>query len=556
MLLLLLVEDRTPRRIEHGAGPIELGRGPGRGGIARVLVEDPHVSRDQMRVEGLDGGRVRIENLSRTCPIRLADGTTIAPGETRVLALPVRLSIGQVSLEILDPSTAAECASMVEGPEASGFALAAPPAEEGDFEGDAQDSDARGGAGRTFQDLDLQLEAAGDFDLDDGDSGSGVFAIDEEDVDQSAASAVRPAMPDEDELVLDEDVAFDADEDEEAAPAPRAAKGARRRRRASASWRDRLAWLRGLVGGGRRSRSEARGKPGPRGLPVRMPSAGHGPSRGEGEADPVDCTIFAPPSVARGASCFVQAFAHLPDQGDDARRLAREFDDEAERRAVKSLGLEIERGSRLLFHLAMPGLEVDDAVQELTWRGRPESVQFGVTAPAGRPAGPVIGTVTISQDRVPLGHIKFKLAVVEPGRRGRPAATPEPRGDAATRYSMAFISYASEDRTEVLKRVQMLAPMRIRYFQDVLDLEPGARWERELFRHIDESDLFLLFWSSSARRSEWVLREVRYALGRKGGEDLAPPEIRPVILEGPPVPDPPEELAHYHFNDHLIYFMR
>ena len=52
------------------------------------------------------------------------------------------------------------------------------------------------------------------------------------------------------------------------------------------------------------------------------------------------------------------------------------------------------------------------------------------------------------------------------------------------------------------------------------------------------------------------MEELRYALKRKAGNDFAPPEIRPVILEGPPVPEPPEELSHIHFNDYLIYFMR
>jgi hypothetical protein len=66
----------------------------------------------------------------------------------------------------------------------------------------------------------------------------------------------------------------------------------------------------------------------------------------------------------------------------------------------------------------------------------------------------------------------------------------------------------------------------------------------------------LLFWSTAAKESPWVLREVRYALERKGGNEAAPPEIRPVPIEGPPPVLPPEELKHLHFNDRLLYFMR
>jgi hypothetical protein len=159
--------------------------------------------------------------------------------------------------------------------------------------------------------------------------------------------------------------------------------------------------------------------------------------------------------------------------------------------------------------------------------------------------------VTVCQENVPFGHIKFKLSVSPSGKTEPPAAL----GDAAHCYRKAFISYASIDRTEVLKRVQLLRPLRIRFFQDVLDLEPGDRWERQLYRHIDESDLFLLFWSKAARESRWVQEEIRYALRRKGGDEAAPPAILPVILEGPPPPGPPEELAHLHFDDYMLYFM-
>jgi hypothetical protein len=267
--------------------------------------------------------------------------------------------------------------------------------------------------------------------------------------------------------------------------------------------------------------------------------------------DRVDCTVFAPPSVGRGESFFVQVFAHVPSEAADAARAASEFDSTAARRAFRSLESNVTRGARLAFELAMPGLEVDDASQSFVWNGRTESAQFGVTVPAGFTKSVIIATVIVSQNTVPVGHLKFRLEIASvPG-----ATKAEPVGDSACRYNRAFISYASRDRDKVLSRVQMLKPLGIEFFQDILDLEPGDRWEKELYRHIDESDLFLLFWSTAARESKWVMEEVKYALARKQGDDFAPPEIRPVIIEGPPVPPPPPELAHLHFNDRLIYFV-
>jgi hypothetical protein len=129
-------------------------------------------------------------------------------------------------------------------------------------------------------------------------------------------------------------------------------------------------------------------------------------------------------------------------------------------------------------------------------------------------------------------------------------------GDSARFYRRAFVSYAAVDRSEVLKRLQILQVMHVPFVQDVLSLSPGDDWDQRLARAIENSDLFLLFWSSSARSSKRVLREIRYAIRCKHGDDAAPPEILPVPIEGPPPVPPPPGLQHLHFNDFLLYFIR
>ena len=121
----------------------------------------------------------------------------------------------------------------------------------------------------------------------------------------------------------------------------------------------------------------------------------------------------------------------------------------------------------------------------------------------------------------------------------------------ARRYQQAFISYASQDRDHVLDRVAMLPAVGVRYFQDVFDLQPGEQWLPRIHAWIDQSDVFLLFWSHHARQSEWVETEWRYALTRKDDGF-----IRPIAIEGPPIPEPPRELAHLHFGDRARYFVR
>ena len=115
---------------------------------------------------------------------------------------------------------------------------------------------------------------------------------------------------------------------------------------------------------------------------------------------------------------------------------------------------------------------------------------------------------------------------------------------------MAYISYASTNRPEVIRRVQMLSAVGIKFFQDILNLEPGEQWAKTLFLQIEQSDVMFLFWSQAAKDSAWVQREWQYGLQKKGDEF-----IRPIIIEGPPVAAPPPELAHLHFNDRLLAFL-
>lgn len=270
--------------------------------------------------------------------------------------------------------------------------------------------------------------------------------------------------------------------------------------------------------------------------------------------DAVDCTVYAPATSFAGDLILVQAFFHVPEKAAEARRLAKEFDDEAQRRGFKSLELDVAHGTKLQAELKFPGLEVDEPVQYLMWRGRTDSVQFVVSVPERKP-GSCLGKLTVYMDGVPVGKVTFKIKI-EASRHADAIHDPSIVRQNAHPFQQAFISYASEDRAEVLKRVQMIDRFQLNYFQDLLSLESGQEWEPELYRRIEECDLFLLFWSSASKGSQWVMAEVEYALSLQGTDEFASPDIVPIIIEGPPVPLPPKQLEHLHFNDRLIYFMR
>ena len=196
----------------------------------------------------------------------------------------------------------------------------------------------------------------------------------------------------------------------------------------------------------------------------------------------------------------------------------------------------------------MPALRIDEPDAALVWTGTTTAAQFEVAVPAEADTGSTVGRVRLSVAGVPVGTLRFQLGV------GTTGAAQPPR-DAelqVKRYRRAFVSYSSSDRAEVLRRVQAFRIAGITVFQDVLDLEPGQRWERELYREIDRSDVLLLFWSHAAATSPWVAKEIDYALALKQGREDQPPDIAPVPIEGPPIPPPPERLRHLHFNDALL----
>src|SRR5437660_8597010 len=100
MLRFQLSNKRERHEFEHVAGPIEFGRGGQRNGVPRCVIQDLYVSKDHVHVLELEGGKVKVENLSTRNSIRLADNTIIAVGTSRDLATPIHLTVGETYLNI------------------------------------------------------------------------------------------------------------------------------------------------------------------------------------------------------------------------------------------------------------------------------------------------------------------------------------------------------------------------------------------------------------------------------------------------------------------------
>jgi len=85
--------SRQQRQISHGEGPLEFGRVM-QGDAARIIVDDPFVSRDQLRVVESQG-RLRVENLSQHTPVQVVGSERqLAVASTGDFDLPLEISIG------------------------------------------------------------------------------------------------------------------------------------------------------------------------------------------------------------------------------------------------------------------------------------------------------------------------------------------------------------------------------------------------------------------------------------------------------------------------------
>jgi hypothetical protein len=259
--------------------------------------------------------------------------------------------------------------------------------------------------------------------------------------------------------------------------------------------------------------------------------------------DVVDCTVFAPRTAPPGESISVQVFVHMPHLLSEAFALATTIDPRTAMRGISTLEAELETGARVQIRLEVPGASVEGEAS-LRWHGRTQGRSFSVVLPAGAAGRQFNAKALFFLDRTPIGWVGFVLTCA-PGSDSEDLV---PQGNRSRRYRYAFISYASEDRSEVEKRLQTLRALRIDYFHDILSLEPGDRWERRLYEEIDRCDLFILFWSRAAGRSEWVAKEIDRALGRRRSTVDELPDISPIALESLKLAPPPAALAEYHFH--------
>jgi adenylate cyclase len=99
MIHIVVSNQKEYSPIRLGAGSIVLGRAPRAGGQSHTI-QDDYCSAQQLQVEALPGGRVRLTNLSTKVSATLSSGRVLEPGTTCESSLPLRLGAGKTVIEI------------------------------------------------------------------------------------------------------------------------------------------------------------------------------------------------------------------------------------------------------------------------------------------------------------------------------------------------------------------------------------------------------------------------------------------------------------------------
>lgn len=260
------------------------------------------------------------------------------------------------------------------------------------------------------------------------------------------------------------------------------------------------------------------------------------------QLDKVFFSAVAPKSIVKGEYAMIDIFMYE----EDFRSVVEEAIANAENevKETKSGMMRAGKESNIKVVLTSPDLTIEDNTEEQVWHGEHLDFSFVVELPEDFQKKQILFVAAVYINDIIATRLKF-IAKCMASAEQKMQVT---REDVLS----AFVSYASQDRNRVAMIIQGMKKVRpdMDIFFDVESLRSGDDWENALWHEIDKRDILFLCWSKSARDSQWVDAEWRYALKHKGSDC-----IEPVPIDPPGVCPPPKELSKKHFNDKLLYII-
>lgn len=261
--------------------------------------------------------------------------------------------------------------------------------------------------------------------------------------------------------------------------------------------------------------------------------------------DCVQFSVTTPRILVAGQSFVLDVWAYLKRDLAVVIERAREAQSGREARVRIKGPVPIVRQTVMHLALQVPDFGIDNLEDTIYWTGDIGNATFPVNVPDHAMKGSYLGKVSFFVSGLLIAKVDFEMEV----------GTKQQEADDVTvcevRPKTAFASYATEDRDEVLARIQGMLKVlpELDIFLDVASLRSGEKWADRLEQEIQCRDIFYLFWSLAASRSQWVEKEWQTALTTKGLEYISPV---PLVL--PNKVPPPHELASLHFGEWTLAY--
>lgn len=226
-------------------------------------------------------------------------------------------------------------------------------------------------------------------------------------------------------------------------------------------------------------------------------------------------SIFAPAEVKRKSHMLVQLYLHLFEETEKVKALAKESDKNAERRDYTPLQCKLKKGDKVdvLLNIYGESLLKSDK-KSVIWQGSFTKCGFDYFVPKDIDVDELSCTALLTVNDIPIGEMRFITKIVESPRLLNPEII-------AHKYNKVFISYAHKDEAKVKSFHEGLKLAGIEHFFDRDYLEIGNIFPQVIQDYINSADLFVLFWSENASKSEYVEKERTQAL------KLAFPQVKP-----------------------------
>ena len=279
--------------------------------------------------------------------------------------------------------------------------------------------------------------------------------------------------------------------------------------------------------------------------------------RGPIDAD-VQFTAYRPRQVRPGRWYDLLAFAHRTQavEGSDGEIIDPMV--EMERQAGTALGTErgrygsvstdagaaVPRGTDLFFEPWLERAEFNPEHVAVRWEEPVHRAAFRLRVARAEHGERLAGGLRIFVGPLLIGELTFQIMVSTSAHE----PTPIERGEPLVRYRKIFASYSHEDVAVVEAVAGTTESLGDEYLLDARSIRSGEQWAARLEQLIEQADVFQLFWSHNAMRSQFVRREWEHALSlQRAGF------VRPVYWEEPLPADPeadlpPAALSELHFS--------